>query len=171
MTQSGSEQVRRYYDDNTRLLLALGQGTEGTIHRAVWGPGVATRSRALAYVDELITAKVREFEQTHGRGAQVIDLGCGVGATLCKVAQSTEIQGTGVTISKRQVEIAQRRIEAAKLVGRVRCIEGDFLRLTRRAWEWRHRLRGRVLGPCDRCPSVLLGVRSRAETRGTSHCV
>ena len=40
--------VRRYYDDHTRQFLALGQGTDGTIRRAVWGPGVASRAEAMA---------------------------------------------------------------------------------------------------------------------------
>jgi SAM-dependent methyltransferase len=121
-----SAQVSRYYDDNTRLLLRLGQGAEGTIHRAVWGPGVTTRARALSYVDELITDKVRDVEAAQGTHAHVIDLGCGVGATLCRIARAMKTRGTGITISKRQVEIAQHRIEKAGLADRVRCIEGDF---------------------------------------------
>ena len=44
MTATNATPAQRYYDDNTGLLLKLGQGREGTIHRAVWGPGVDTRA-------------------------------------------------------------------------------------------------------------------------------
>jgi SAM-dependent methyltransferase len=97
------------------------------IHRAVWGPGVTTRAQAFHYVDERIADLVRGVMPP--RGAHVVDLGCGVGASLCYLAERLPIRGTGITLSARQVRMASRRIAEAGLSGRVSCIEGDYCNL------------------------------------------
>jgi SAM-dependent methyltransferase len=58
--------------------------------------------------------------------AHVVDLGCGVGASLCYLAGLLPITGTGVTLSPLQVRAARARIESAGLSERVDCIEGDY---------------------------------------------
>ncbi len=121
-----SEPTRRYYDDNTRLLLNLGQGTEGTIHRAIWGPGVADRHQAMAYVDRLVIDRVKRIGGNAGRTPHLVDLGCGVCASLCRIAGQTPIRGTGITISGTQAALARRRIEARGFASSLRCIEADF---------------------------------------------
>jgi SAM-dependent methyltransferase len=138
-----AEHVRRYYDDNTRLFLSLGQGTDGTIHRAVWGPGVETRAQAMRYVDELVIERLRRLMserstaereagasgETSGEPLQVADLGCGVCSSLCYIAERLPIAGTGVTISPKQAALATERIRAQGLTGKVRCVQGDFCNL------------------------------------------
>jgi len=124
MPNPATDRVRRYYDDNTRRFLRFGQGTEGTIHRAVWGPGVRTRDEAMTYVDAQVTEEVRRFASA--RPVRVLDLGCGVGSSLCRMAAEVEIEGTGITISEEQVELARARIEQLGLRERVRCVPGDF---------------------------------------------
>ena len=48
-----ADRVEAYYESNTRRFLRFGQGgQEGAIHRAVWGPGVRTRTQAFHYVEE-----------------------------------------------------------------------------------------------------------------------
>jgi SAM-dependent methyltransferase len=128
--QFDAEQVRRYYDDNTRLFLSLGQGTEGTIHRAVWGPGVQNRAEAMAYVDGLLLQQLRSISDA-GRGEplRVADLGSGVCASLCRLARDIALLGTGITISPAQVALAEQRIAASGLSGSVRCVQGDFCNL------------------------------------------
>lgn len=121
-----AEQVRRYYDENTRLFLSLGQGTEGTIHRAIWGPGVTDRVTAMAYVDTLVMEHLRSVEGAAGRPLRVADLGCGVCASLCRIAKHMPIEGLGITISPKQVEFAERRIETEGFAGKIRCVLGDF---------------------------------------------
>lgn len=123
------EQVRRFYDDNTRLFLSLGQGTEGTIHRAIWGPGVRNRVEAMAYVDELVIERLARLMPLGGETPRVVDLGSGVCASLCRIAKRRPIEGVGVTISPRQVEIATQRIEALGLSDRVRSLCADFCAL------------------------------------------
>jgi cyclopropane fatty-acyl-phospholipid synthase-like methyltransferase len=126
---AGAEQVRRYYDDNTRLFLSLGQGSEGTIHRAVWGPGVENRRQAMRYVDSLMLERLRGIDVVPGSRPRVADLGCGVCASLCFIAAQLPIAGVGITISPAQAELGTRRIAAQGLSDQVRCIQGDFCNL------------------------------------------
>lgn len=121
--------AQRYYDDNTRLLLKLGQGREGTIHRAVWGPGVRTRAEAMVYVDELVAERAARLSVERETPLDVVDLGCGVGATLCRIALRTQVRGTGVSISERQVAMANERVASLGLADRVRVVHGDFCKL------------------------------------------
>lgn len=117
-----TELVRRYYDNNTAAFDRLGQGG-GSIHRAIWGPGVSTRVAAFHYVDELI---LRALPPDVARPA-VVDLGCGLGSSLLYLAGRTDLTGEGITISPLQAAGATRRIAEAGLADRVRCREGDFL--------------------------------------------
>jgi len=135
MSRFDTEQVRRYYDRNTSSFVALGQGgSVGAIHRAVWGPGTTTREQAFHFVEDRIADVVRgvaersaaETARTASKPAHVVDLGCGVGASLCYLAALLPITGTGVTLSPIQVGAARERIESAGLSDRVACIEGDF---------------------------------------------
>jgi SAM-dependent methyltransferase len=122
--------VGRFYDENTTRFLSLGQGTEGTIHRAVWGPGVTSRVHAMAYVDGLIMERLGRLRRGAGRDLlRVADLGCGVGASLCRMAKQLPMQGIGFTISDAQVELGQRRIAEQGLSGSVECRKGDFCAL------------------------------------------
>lgn len=122
----GAAEIRAYYDRHTRAFLRYGQGGgAGVIHRAVWGPGVTTRTQAFHYVDDLIKDQIAG--QTTALIPHVVDLGCGVGATLCYLAgQLPTIRGTGVTLSPLQARIAGERIRAAGLADRLTCIEGDY---------------------------------------------
>ncbi|MGE3404625.1 MAG: cyclopropane-fatty-acyl-phospholipid synthase family protein [Vicinamibacterales bacterium] len=118
--------VRDYYDRNTPAFLRLGQGA-GAIHRAVWGPGVTSRAEAFSYVDALVATEVRALFAS--RELHVVDLGCGVGASIASLARALPIRGTGVTLSPVQARIAAERLAAAGLADRVRCVEGDYTAL------------------------------------------
>jgi cyclopropane fatty-acyl-phospholipid synthase-like methyltransferase len=117
-----TQRVRRYYDQTTAAFERLGQGG-ASIHRAVWGPGVATREAAHHYVDELLlTALPTGIDEP-----TVVDLGCGLGASLLHLAGRTPVRGEGITISPRQAARAAELIAEAEAGERVRCREGDFL--------------------------------------------
>jgi SAM-dependent methyltransferase len=117
-----TELVRRYYDNNTAVFDRLGRGG-GSIHRAVWGPGVSTRPEAFHYVDELILGNL---PPDVARPA-VVDLGCGLGASLLYLASRTDMTGEGITISPLQAERATRRIADMGAAERIRCREGNYL--------------------------------------------
>ncbi|WP_020523950.1 SAM-dependent methyltransferase [Catelliglobosispora koreensis] len=111
-----TERVRRYYDRNSAAFERLGQG-QASIHRAVWGPGVTNRQQAFHYVDKLLL-------ETLSPGASVVDLGCGLGASLLYLASRIDMTGEGLTLSPKQ---AQRAAELASETENVRCREGDYL--------------------------------------------
>jgi SAM-dependent methyltransferase len=133
MSRFATDQIRRYYDRHTPLFVALGQGG-GAMHRSVWGPGTTTREQAFHFVEDRIAGVVRRVAERAGGAPggtdtepmHVVDLGCGVGASLCHLAGLLPITGTGVTLSPLQARIAAERIEAAGLCDRVTCLEGDF---------------------------------------------
>jgi SAM-dependent methyltransferase len=118
-----AQRVRRYYDDNSSRFERHGQG-RASFHRAVWGPGVASRAAAFHHVDELILASLGEL----GPAPRVLDLGCGTGATLLHLAAAHPgIRGEGLTISPVQAARATALIAEAGLAERLRCREGNFL--------------------------------------------
>lgn len=118
--------VRRYYDRHTAGFVAYGQGGgAGAIHRAVWGPGVETREQAFRYVEDRIVDQLRTLSPD-GTGLRVVDLGCGVGGSLCYLAGRLPIRAVGVTLSPVQARLARDRIRRAGLDDRIRCIEGDY---------------------------------------------
>jgi cyclopropane fatty-acyl-phospholipid synthase-like methyltransferase len=117
-----ADRVRRYYDNNAARFERYGQGG-ASIHRAVWGPGVSTRPAAFHYVDELI---LRALPPTADR-PRVVDLGCGVGASLLYLASRTELTGEGITISPAQATRAAQLIADAGATATVRCREGNYL--------------------------------------------
>ncbi|OFW00625.1 MAG: hypothetical protein A3I61_12685 [Acidobacteria bacterium RIFCSPLOWO2_02_FULL_68_18] len=131
MPRVDTEDIRRYYDRHTRAFLRYGQGGgAGVIHRAVWGPGVTTRAQAFHYVDELIAGLARSLLSASLAPLHLVDLGCGVGATLCYLAERLPASlGTGVTLSPLQARLAAERIRAAGLADRVACIEADYTSL------------------------------------------
>jgi SAM-dependent methyltransferase len=119
-----SERVRRYYDRNAAAFERLGHGG-ASIHRAVWGPGVVSRKAAIHYVDELIL----ESRPTGVSRPTIVDLGCGLGASLLYLASRIDMVGEGITISPRQAARATDLITRAGAGARVRCREGDYLSL------------------------------------------
>jgi SAM-dependent methyltransferase len=122
-------QIRQYYDRNTPAFVRLGQGGSlGAIHRAVWGPGVTDRQHAFRYVEERILDQIRHLPST-GKPLHIVDLGCGIGSSLCYLAKRFPVRGTGVTLSPVQAQIGQEWIAAASLADRVRCLEGDYCEL------------------------------------------
>jgi SAM-dependent methyltransferase len=133
--------VGRYYDRHTPAFVRFGQGgSAGAIHRAVWGPGVTTRADAFRYVDDQIADMVQTLvgvsepsaategvePATEGVRAHVVDLGCGVGASLCYLAERLPIRGTGITLSALQARLGTERASDRGVSDRVTCIEGDY---------------------------------------------
>lgn len=118
--------IQRYYDRNTATFTAVGEGGDlGAIHRAVWGPGVTSRPQALRFVEDQIAAILRHDMAPDGT-THVVDLGCGVGASICYLASRLPVRATGITLSAAQAARAQARIEASRLAGRVSVLQGDY---------------------------------------------
>ena len=126
MADTAAETIRQYYDRLTPRFVALGQrGSHGALHRAVWAPGVKSARGAFRYVEDEI-AKLLQRLPTPLAAAHVVDLGCGVGASLCHLAERLPVRATGVTVSPVQARLARRRLQRAGIADRVRCVEADF---------------------------------------------
>jgi SAM-dependent methyltransferase len=126
MSRFSLAEVARYYDRHTAAFVAFGQGGRtGAIHRAVWAPGVRDRRHAFHYVDDRIAELVRGLPPT-GDVPHVVDLGCGVGGSLCYLAERLSVRGTGITLSPVQAELAARRVRESGLSDRIACIQGDY---------------------------------------------
>ena len=138
MARFDAADIRRYYDRHSASFVRFGQG-RGSIHRAVWGPGTRTRDDAFHYVDDQIAALARRF-LARSSNVHVVDLGCGVGASLGHLAAKLPIRGTGITLSSAQATMARKVIADRGLSGRVddrveqgrvrvECLEGDYCEL------------------------------------------
>ena len=119
--------IRAYYDRHSASFVRYGQGG-GSIHRAVWGPGTQTPYDAFHFVDDRIAELIQRCLSSSG-AMHIVDLGCGVGESLCYLAKRLPIHGTGVTLSPAQVALAAQVIAKAGLSGRVACTEGDYCAL------------------------------------------
>jgi len=117
------QDVQKYYERNTKRFQRHGQSGL-SIHRAVWGPGVTTRNAAVHFVDDLILTELRSIAPI----PRVLDMGCGVGASLLYFAQRLAIVGEGVTISPQQASQASELFERAQM-DTLRCRSGNFLAL------------------------------------------
>ncbi|MCY4122495.1 MAG: methyltransferase domain-containing protein [Acidobacteria bacterium] len=125
-TRFDRAQIQAYYDRHTAAFLRYGQGgVAGAIHRAVWGPGIESRAAAFHFVEDFIVDQLRRALPGAAEPS-VVDLGCGVGGSLCYLAERFPIRGTGVTLSPVQARLATERIRAAELQDRIQCLEGDY---------------------------------------------
>jgi SAM-dependent methyltransferase len=158
MPRFDQEQVRRYYDRHTPGFVAFGHGAAvGAIHRAVWGPGVRDRRSAFRYVEDQIVELIRYLPPEANRHT-VVDLGCGVGASLRYLAERLPIRGTGITVSPVQAQLATTLIRDAGLSDCVVCLEGDYCELPA------------GLGPVDLAYAIESFVHAPEPTRFLDQC-
>lgn len=118
--------VQEYYDNNTSWFLKLGQTKEAhNIHRLVWGPGVNTKVEAINYVNKLITQLTSDSVDNK---SNILDLGCGVGATMSYIASNSTVghRIEGLTISQKQTEIGNRLLSDPTTDSTVEIHQGDF---------------------------------------------
>ena len=118
--------IARYYDRNTpRFLLFGGGGGSHSIHRQLWGPGVATVRAASDYINLLIANEISALDLREP--LSVLDMGCGVGGTMFRLAETLrDSRFVGITISQRQRDIALRLNARSGLGDRCRFVLGDF---------------------------------------------
>lgn len=98
------DDVARYYDDTTSWFLRFDRSRSRVIHRPVWAPEARTFEQAAHYVHARI-ARALEAEEP----SRVLDLGCGVGATAFWLHDRLGARVHGVTISRKQVELAEEQ--------------------------------------------------------------
>jgi SAM-dependent methyltransferase len=126
--------IRRYYDHNTTLFLALGGSGRGkTIHRALWAPGVRGRAEALETPHRLLEEQAAAIAARDGEPPRLLDLGCGIGGSLFALADrlspGNSAGWVGVTISSVQVRLARAEAQRRGLEQAITFLESDFLSL------------------------------------------
>jgi len=121
-----SRELQHYYDRNTALFLRIGSsGGSHAIHRGLWAPGVRNGREAAEHVNTLLADRIRDC--LSGPPQTLLDLGCGVGGTMFSLARAfPETQLHGVTISAKQVAIAQDLANRQDLQARCHFTTGDF---------------------------------------------
>jgi SAM-dependent methyltransferase len=125
------DEVEAYYNRNTRPFLRFGRGSgrSGTIHRALWAPGVTTHGEALDHIHTRILRALESVEEPStgpsGTTRHYADLGCGVGATMERIGEATAAGVTGVTLSEVQYRLAVQRF-GGESTDRYHLIRGDF---------------------------------------------
>ncbi|MEV0648326.1 cyclopropane-fatty-acyl-phospholipid synthase family protein [Phytomonospora sp. NPDC050363] len=112
------ENIHRHYDLSNELF-ALFLDESMTYSSALFAPGDDLYAAQLRKIDTVLDdAKV-------GAGTRVLDIGSGWGALAIRAAQrGAEV--TALTISREQLSLAQRRIEAAGVGDRVRLQPRDY---------------------------------------------
>lgn len=126
----GLEPIRAYYDHNTPHFLSYGeQRKTRTIHRPVWGEAVRNEGQALHFVHNLILEELRAYQNGTSNHQEVLDMGCGVGASLLYLADHLggNLSGIGLTISPVQAKIAQDEHRTKDIETRPLFLVGDFL--------------------------------------------
>ncbi len=118
--------VARYYDRNTRPFLLVGNGRRvHAMHRELWGPGVDSSEKAADYVNTLVADELADLASRPE--SFVLDFGCGVGGTLFRLARHLpHARLKGVTVSGRQVAVAERLAAELGHDGRCSFVLADF---------------------------------------------
>ncbi|MBM4183476.1 MAG: methyltransferase domain-containing protein [Gemmatimonadetes bacterium] len=124
MEATTTSDVAEYYDRNTRRFLLMGSGVP-SMHRALWAPGEDSPERAIRHVDTLLANTIAGFAL--GSRPTVFDFGCGVGGTLFHLAERfPDARLTGVTLSPKQLRIAERLAREGGVADRCAFVLGDF---------------------------------------------
>lgn len=128
-SDSAVDDVRRYYEENTERFERFGQGRgTGAIHRSVRAAAGDRDQNSFRTLERMILRRLRRVGSGDGK-VHVLDLGCGVGASMIYLAEHAPIVATGITLSGLQATRARERIAARGLAERVQCLEGSYLEL------------------------------------------
>jgi len=112
--------IAHHYDVSNRFY-ELVLGSSMTYSCAVFERPDATLEAAQAAKHELVSRKLG-LEP----GMRLLDVGCGWGSMAMHAAEHHGVEAVGVTISRRQAELATERVKAAGLEGKVEIRVQDY---------------------------------------------
>jgi cyclopropane-fatty-acyl-phospholipid synthase len=112
--------IAHHYDVSNRFYrLVLGPSL--TYSCALFADPAATLEEAQEAKHALVARKLGLDE-----GMRLLDVGCGWGSMLVHAAERYGVSGVGVTISRRQAELARERVREAGLVDRIEIRLADY---------------------------------------------
>ena len=112
--------IAHHYDVSNRFYqLVLGPSL--TYSCAVFSEPTATLEEGQAAKHELVCAKLGLEE-----GMRLLDVGCGWGSLLLHAAERYGVSAVGVTLSRRQAQLARQRVADAGLSDRVEIRLADY---------------------------------------------
>jgi cyclopropane fatty-acyl-phospholipid synthase-like methyltransferase len=117
--------VQAYYDRNTPLFLRYGSSPEmQTIHRSLWLKGTWRLKDALATSNNFVLEQARAMARPD---LAILDLGCGVGATLFHILGGLDGlgKGVGLTLSAVQAKMAESARKTMRMTN-TSFVQGDF---------------------------------------------
>jgi tocopherol O-methyltransferase len=118
---SGNRAIARYYD--TMTVFYHGFYSRAGLHYGLWNRRTFTLRQALFnHKAALLTAL------SPAPASEVLDAGCGSGATALYFHRLTGCGVTGITLSVDQIRRAQRAASRQRAGKRVRFVQGDFAR-------------------------------------------
>lgn len=128
-----AQAVKTYYEQNTGIFLWLKRkGAYTNIHQPLWAKKDFTLEEASNYSNQLILEEIQSYllEQST-KNLQVYDLGCGVGSVVFYLTKSLEAINkiTGLSISAKQIAIANTELHQNVKNPKISFIEADFLNL------------------------------------------
>ena len=109
------------------MFLKLGSHAGASaIHQPLYLSREATLEEAIHSQHEIILRHMRTSESN-----SVLDLGCGVGASLAYLAgqETVSVKFTGITLSESQATTGQQLIDSSGLSKRVEILQGSYLEL------------------------------------------
>ncbi|KAL4963666.1 S-adenosyl-L-methionine-dependent methyltransferase [Aspergillus stella-maris] len=99
--------VSAMYDQlSSGLMDSLG----GAIHVGYWDEGCDNLDIEAA--SDLMTTKVGDRLAITGSNMRILDIGCGTGQPAVQISANYNVNVTGITISKEQVDIARGRVQS-----------------------------------------------------------
>lgn len=107
------QQVGKYYDVTRDHYRYFWQMTKcRALHYGYWDESTRNFAEAMSRINAELTALA---EVTNG--VKILDSGCGEGGSMIWLSQHFQVEVTGITLSKKQVESIQSYIESKALSG------------------------------------------------------
>jgi sterol 24-C-methyltransferase len=128
---SGSEEAEaRRVHDYRKMVNELYFNLVTDFYELAWGPSFhfAPRRRGESFRGSLqrLEREVAAALEV-GAGAEVLDVGCGVGGPMLEIARACGANITGINLSEVQIQRGREHVRQAGLTDRCRFVHGDFM--------------------------------------------